>query len=75
MCRRKNGRYGRASPGGVHIGYGNSPSVFLCSRIVMAAVYGRPSGLPGDSTGLAHLCTAATPFEVRAKRCQLLKLE
>lgn len=59
----------------VYIQHGNSPSVFLCSRIVMAAVYGRPSGLPGYSTGLAHLCTAATTFEVRAKRCRLLKLE
>lgn len=38
----------------------------------MAAVYGRPSGLPGNPAGLAHLCTAATSFEVHAKRCRLL---
>jgi len=38
----------------------------------MAAVYGRPSGLPGNPAGLAHLYTAATSFEVHAKRCRLL---
>ena len=39
----------------------------------MAAVYGRPSGLPDNPAGLAHLCTAATTFEAQAKRCRLLK--
>ena len=38
----------------------------------MAVVYGRPLGLPDDPAGLAHLCTAATSFEVQAKRCWLL---
>ena len=37
----------------------------------MAVVYGRPLGLPGNPAGLAHLCTAATSFEVQAKRCRL----
>jgi hypothetical protein len=54
------------------IAYGYSSSVFLCSRIVMAAVRRRPSGLPVPGSVL-HTNAQLPPLsKCNAKRCRSL---